>query len=80
MHDLTAKRAIGNPVSEPQTGEVLQEGECYSYLTLPMLGGKYEPDNFTVYPVAHHLRIWGPIHEQLRGLPDGATIEFKVDE
>jgi hypothetical protein len=61
-------------------GKVLQPGECYSYLQLPMLGGEYESDNFRSYDVVTHFRVWGPIHEQLHDLPDGATIEFKVEE
>jgi hypothetical protein len=60
------------------SGKVLGPGECYSYLLLPMLGGEYEPANFTVYPVEHHFRVWGPIHEQLRDVPDGDYVEFKV--
>src|SRR5262245_8185979 len=61
-------------------GKVLGPGECYSYLQLPMLGGEYEPANFRVYDVVRHFRVWGPIHERLRDLPDGATVEFKVVE
>jgi hypothetical protein len=61
-------------------GTVLGRGECYCYLTLPMLGGEYEPGNFRVYDVVTHFRVWGPIHEQLRDLPDGAQVEFKVVE
>jgi hypothetical protein len=60
--------------------KVLAPGECYCYRTLPMLGGEYVPDNFTVYSIVHHFRVWGPIHEQLRDLPDGATVEFKLVE
>lgn len=59
-------------------GKVLGSGECYSFLQLPMLGGEYEPNNFRVLDVVSHFRVWGPIHEQLRNLPDGATVEFKV--
>jgi hypothetical protein len=61
-------------------GKLLGTGECYCYLLLPMLGGAYEPDNFRVYDVVRHFRVWGPIHEQLRELPDGATVEFKFGE
>jgi hypothetical protein len=59
-------------------GKVLGPGECYCYLLPPILGGEYQPANFRVYEVVHHFRVWGPIHEQLRDLPDGATVEFKV--
>lgn len=62
------------------SGKTLGPGECYSYVQLPMLGGEYEPANFRIYDVVTHFRVWGPIHEQLRDLPDGATITFKVGE
>jgi hypothetical protein len=61
-------------------GKVLALGECYSYLQLPMLGGSFEPANFRVCDVVHHFQVWGPIHERLRDLPDGATVEFNVVE
>ena len=63
-----------------EAGKVRAPGECYSYLTLPMLGGEYELANFRTYDVVRHFQVWGPIHEQLRDLPDGATVEFKVVE
>lgn len=61
-------------------GKVLGPGECYCYLQLPILGREYEPGNFRVYDVVTHFRVCGPIHEQLRDLPDGATVEFKFVE
>jgi len=61
-------------------GKVLFPFECYGYVTLPMLGGAYEPSNFTIYPVVRHFRVWGQVHEQLRGVPDGTTVTFKITE
>ena len=61
-------------------GKVLGPGECYCYLLLPLLGGGFEPNNFVMRDVVVHFQIWGPIHERLRDLPDGATIEFEVVE
>jgi hypothetical protein len=60
-------------------GKVLGPGDCYSYLRLPLLGGEYEPANFRVYDVVTHFRVWGPIHERLRDLPDGTQVEFVVE-
>jgi Domain of unknown function (DUF1851) len=60
------------------SGRLLGPGECYCYLMLPMFGGEYEPDNFRVYDVVTHFRVWGPIHERLRDVPDGTVIEFKI--
>ncbi|MHB1423835.1 MAG: T6SS immunity protein Tdi1 domain-containing protein [Gemmataceae bacterium] len=61
------------------TGKTLEPEECYCYLLLPMLGGEYEPANFRVYNVVTHFQVWGPIHEQLWNLPDGAQVEFVID-
>ena len=52
--------------------------ECYSYLMLPVLGGAFEPSNFCVRTLEHHLDGWGPICERIAGLPDGARVTFKV--
>jgi Domain of unknown function (DUF1851) len=86
------RRAVANPDNESlwfgavlvdrlrAGGKVLRPGECYCYLRLPMLGGEFEPDNFLIKDVVTHFQIWGPIHEQLRDLPDGATVRFEVVE
>src|SRR5205807_1013849 len=63
-----------------EAGVVLGPAECYSYQVLPMLGGEYRPDNFRVQDVVTHFRVWGPIHEKLKDLPDGAQVEFVVGE
>jgi T6SS immunity protein Tdi1, C-terminal len=59
-------------------GKVLGPGECYCYLQLPMLGGEYEPSNFRIHDVVTHFNVWGPIHKQLLGIPDGTTVEFEI--
>ena len=59
-------------------GKVLRPGECYCYLQLPMLGGEYEAANFRIYDVVTHFRVWGPIHEKLRDIPDGEQVVFEV--
>ncbi len=54
--------------------------ECYCYQVLPILGGKYETGNFRVCDAKTHFRIWGPIHEKIKDLPDGAEVVFEVGE
>jgi hypothetical protein len=51
---------------------------CQRPINLTCAAGK--PANFRVYDVVTPFRVWGPIHEQLRDLPDGATVEFAVVE
>jgi hypothetical protein len=62
------------------SGIVLAPGQCYSYLQLPILGGEYEPSNFRIYDVLTHFRVWGPIHQKVKDIPDGTTIRFVIDE
>ena len=59
-------------------GGSLNPGDCFSYWQSPILGGGYEPSNFRVYDVVTHFRVWGPIHEKLKDIPDGTTIEFVI--
>ena len=61
-----------------EAGHILKPGECYSYWQLPILGGAYEPGNFRVSEVVTHFRVWGPIHEKLKDIPDGTSIDFVV--
>ena len=60
------------------SGVLLRTGEVYSYQTLPILGGEYTAANFRVYDVVTHFRVWGPIHEKLKDVPDGASIKLVV--
>lgn len=60
------------------SGLIPAPGECYTYLTSPILGGTYARSNFKVVPVQTHFDIWGPIHEKLKDLPDGSQIRFMV--
>ncbi len=60
-------------------GLILEPQECYCYLLLPILGGEYRQDNFWVRDVVTHFRIWGPIHQKLQSLPDGAAVEFVIE-
>ena len=59
-------------------GLVAVDGQCFSYLQCPILGGPYEPSNFKSVSLQQHFNIWGPIHEQLRNLPNGTTVRFEV--
>ena len=50
-----------------------------SHSSIPVLAIQL-PGNFRVYDVLTHFRVWGPIHEKLKDLPDGAVVEFRVTE
>jgi hypothetical protein len=59
-------------------GSFLAPGQCYSPNVLPALGGTMDPDNFAPVDWHVHLAIAGQIHQQIKDLPDGAQIKFKV--
>ncbi|KAB2969394.1 MAG: DUF1851 domain-containing protein [Thermoanaerobaculia bacterium] len=54
------------------------DGQCFTYLQCPILGGTYEPSNFKLVSLHEHFGIWGPIHERLRDLPDGTAVSFEI--
>lgn len=61
-------------------GIVTGPGECYTYRTPPVLGGEYTVENTAVLKIVEHYGFYGSIHEQLRGVPDGAKVVLKVRE
>ena len=61
-------------------GVVLGAGECYSYAQLPILGGDYAFANVRVAAVEAHYKGLGPIHEKLKGIPDGTRVRLRVGE
>jgi hypothetical protein len=61
-------------------GVLLKPGECYSFLTPPILGGAYSVENTVVLPITEHYGVDGAYHEQLRGIPDGTKVVIKVQK
>jgi hypothetical protein len=53
--------------------------ECFSFKTLPMLGGTYESSNFKSVDVVNHFKVWGPILKSIWEIPDGTKIRFRVE-
>jgi hypothetical protein len=60
-------------------GKVLQPGECYTYVTLPIFAeGRYEVDNLNPVPAREHFALTGGIHEDLQAYPDGTKVKLTV--
>lgn len=55
-------------------GLLLAEGQCYSPIHPPVLGGSMTAANFEPTSWRVHLGIMGQIHEQVKGLPPGTPI------
>lgn len=60
------------------SGKQLGNGRCYSYLTLPILGGAYSVENTITLPIAEHYSVCASIHHQVKDLPDGTKVRLKV--
>ncbi len=60
------------------TGFALQSGQCYGFKISPVLGGEFTVENCAPIPVWDYLGATGTFHEQIRNLPDGATVELVV--
>ncbi|MDB4265368.1 DUF1851 domain-containing protein [bacterium] len=61
-----------------ESGMHLEGGECYSFVTLPGLGGKYEKENVKIYDLSVHYAVSGQIFEKIKDIPDGTKIKFDV--
>ncbi len=61
-------------------GMQLIPGKLYGYKKLPVMGGEYAPENFVLTDIEVHFQLAGQIHEQIKDLPDGTTIEIKVKD
>ena len=62
-----------------ESGVSINEDECYSFITFPGLGGKYEKENVKVEDLSVHYSVSGQIFEQIKDLPDGAQIKFNIE-
>ena len=61
-----------------ENGIILKDGQVYSYVMLPILGGKYDEKNMYAVDIYEHYDLASEIHLQIKDLPDGSTVSFKV--
>lgn len=61
-------------------GEALAPGKLYGFKRLPVLGGKYEPENFELTDIAVHFALTGQMNFQIKDLPDGTKVNFNIAE
>ena len=59
---------------------VLEPGQCYSFVTPPILGGEYSVENTMVVPILEHFGLYGSYHEQLRDVPDGSKVVIRIEK
>jgi hypothetical protein len=61
-----------------RAGKVLADGQCYAFTTPPVLGGDYTVENVWVAPWREWFSLTADLFQQIKGIPDGATVSFKV--
>jgi len=59
-------------------GLTLTPGRCYGFKQLPVLGGTFETDNIEVIDVAVYFSLAAQINEQIRDMPPGTKVRFKI--
>jgi hypothetical protein len=60
-------------------GKLLQPGECYTFVTLPVFAeGNYEVDNLNPVRAREHFALTGGIHQDLQAYPDGSKVKLTV--
>ncbi|HKE95993.1 MAG TPA: T6SS immunity protein Tdi1 domain-containing protein [Povalibacter sp.] len=52
-------------------------GQCYAFRILPSLGGEYSLENVMVASIRDYYEFSAQVHEQLRGVPDGTSVEIR---
>ena len=62
-----------------QDGKELKKGQVYGFLTLPVMGGKNVATNITCREIYKHFKLTGEIHQQIDELPEGESLEIKMD-
>jgi len=63
-----------------ESGLKLTEGELYSYIKLPIIGGLYSAENFRICDIATHFSFAGQIHRQIKNHPDGTSVKIEFEK
>jgi hypothetical protein len=61
-------------------GKILSDGECYAFTTLPILGGEYTVANIWITHWQEWFSFTADLFQQVKDLPDGATVRLNVIE
>lgn len=62
-----------------EAGKVRAEGECYTYVTLPVfVEGEYTVENLHPVAAKEHFEITGSVLHQLDDMPDGTDVKIDI--
>jgi len=59
-------------------GILLEPGQVYSYLILPILGGPYDSSNMYPLEAYEHYSLTGEMHHKIKDFPDGKHVRINV--
>lgn len=62
------------------SGLELTNGKLFSYIKLPIIGGKYCAENFRISDIAAHFSFTGQIHRQIKNFPDGTFVKIEFEK
>ncbi|ADB16381.1 Domain of unknown function DUF1851 [Pirellula staleyi DSM 6068] len=60
-------------------GMTLENGECFGYEELPVLGGEYDTANIAIYALDSYWKFCGDMHNKLQDVPDDDDEEFEEE-
>ena len=61
-----------------RAGKLLADEQCYAFTTPLVLGGKYDAENVWVAEWKEWFSFTADLFQQIKDLPDGATVSLKV--
>ena len=63
------------------SGKTLQPHQCYTYAILPVFAeGSFSAENMHPVAASEHFSLAGHVHESIRQLPDGSSVQVTVHE
>ena len=61
-----------------EVGKHLGSEQCYSFIRPLALGGTFTIENVMVISIREHFRCWGDVFRQIKDVPDGGQVVFKI--
>ena len=61
-----------------EAGMSLSVDQCYTFKLAPVFGGQYSIENIEVGDLEVNYSLLGQTHDQIKDLPDGATVNLVV--
>jgi hypothetical protein len=76
--DFCVKVDADNNSECVEAGMILGHDQCYTFKRAPVFGGQYSVQNIEVGDLEVNYSLLGQTHDQIKDLPDGATVNLVV--